>query len=711
MTTINATVKTSIGFGADRRARRCAPLFMGVLLLALAACNGTAVVTLTSTPSTDTFLAYRVKLVSVQVQTSSGKTTAGVLPSSTTVDLARLTNLADMVGTVGIASGNFSQVAVTLDYSSAQIVYDDGTPEGAALTPIGPSGQALGQVRMLLYLDPSNQLSILRKGSARLSLEFNLAASNIVNLTQKTVTVTPLMAASAAAIDSKVVRIRGPLGGVSTSNTDFSTGIQPFDFGTAGSGSLEILPSNVTTYEIDGKPSTGTAGLADLAALKPGVMVESFGTLTTSTSNSTALGGTTGTGTTATTETCSDGTTPTTVNGVLECADGATLVATNTAGTTETCSDGTTPETVNGVMECADGAQLVTTNNNQTTTGTTITTVSFTATQVLAGSSAQGSGFDRVSGIVTGRSGDTLTVDDGTLVTNDGTNTLIDGTATILIGPNTAVTQFGAGSTESNGSKQISVGSLIYAYGTASAVGSNSVTLDASAGRARLGQSTASGIVAGVPAAGSALTLTLTTLGGRSTSAFDFLGTGTSASSDASAKAYQVSTGDLTLTNATVGEPVQATGYVTAFGTAPPDFGAQTLLDYTTIDAELVVDWNGGTPAPFASYSTSTIVLDARNNAIGARHEIQIGGQTVNIVGIAQDPQIVPNASATNTVFTIGHAVSGSFESFNTYSAFITQLQKELTGSVLATGITAVGQYTANNYSFSASSVTLFLEN
>ena len=266
---------------------------------------------------------------------------------------------------------------------------------------------------MTLYLDPSNQLSIVRKGSARLSLEFNLAASNVVNLTQKTVTVTPLMAASAAAIDSKVVRIRGVLGGVSTSNTDFSSGIQPFDFATAGTGSLQIVPSNVTTYEINGKPSTGSAGLADLAELSPGAMVESFGTLTTSTSGESALDGTT---TTGTTETCSDGTTPETVNGVLECADGATLVATGTTGTTETCSDGTTPETVNGVLECADGATLVATNNNETTNGTIVTSVSFSAAQVLAGSSAQGWGFDRVSGIVTGRSGDTLTVDDGTLV-------------------------------------------------------------------------------------------------------------------------------------------------------------------------------------------------------------------------------------------------------------------------------------------------------
>src|SRR3984957_7523483 len=143
----------------------------GLLLGVLAACNGTAVVTLTSTPSTDTFLAYRVNLVSVQLQTGSGKTSAGALPSGTTVDLARLTNLADMVGAVGIAQGNFSQVAVTLDYSSAQIIYDDGTPDGVPLTPVGPSGQAVHQVTMTLYLDPSNQLSIVSKGSAHLSLE------------------------------------------------------------------------------------------------------------------------------------------------------------------------------------------------------------------------------------------------------------------------------------------------------------------------------------------------------------------------------------------------------------------------------------------------------------------------------------------------------------------------------------------------------------
>ncbi len=105
------------------------------------------------------------------------------------------------------------------------------------------------------------------------------------------------------------------------------------------------------------------------------------------------------------------------------------------------------------------------------------------------------------------------------------------------------------------------------------------------------------------------------------------------------------------------------------------------------------------------------MVLDARNSAITSRHEIQIGAQIVNVLGIAQDPQIIPNATATNTVFTIGHEVSGTFENFNTYSAFVTQLQSELNGSVFATGLTALGQYTTSSYTFSASSMTVLLNN
>jgi hypothetical protein len=686
--------------------RRLAASLGGLMLAALAACNGTTVVTLTSTPSTDTFLAYRVGLVSVQLQTSSGKSSVNVLPAGTTVDLARLVNLSEVIGASSVKTGTFKQAVVTLDYTSAEIIYDDGTPEGVELTPLGANGEALGKVTLTLLLDPSNKLSIAHSSATRLSLDFNLAASNVVDVTGKTVAVMPMMAASALPIDDKTVRIRGPLGSVNTSGTTFSTAITPFDFSTAEGGSLRITPTTGTSYEINGTPYSGTAGLTQLASLSASTMVEAYGTLSTSTSTSNSLFD----DTTTATETCSDGTTPTTVNSVLTCTDGSTLESTSTTASSDTCSDGTTPETVNGVLTCTDGSTL---ESSSTGTTGTITTVSFSATQVLAGSSVQGGGFDRVSGIVTGRSGDTFTVDDATLLTSSGTNSLIFGTTTVTVGPNTPITEFGETTTDSTGIAQISIGSRVYAFGTASAVGTTSATLDASAGRVRVGQTTASGLVTAQGTTGTTLTLNLSQLGGRSAKAFDFAGTGSTTGNDATATAYVVNTGTADLTNSSVGEPVEVTGYPEAFGTASSagDFLEQSgFLDYTTINAVLVIDWTG-TTAPFASYTTAQIQLDAQNTEIGTRHTIQIGGQSFDIVGIGTDPTIIPSSTATNTVFTIGHSVSRSYESFNTFSDFITRLQTELTGSVVATGLTAVGQYTSSSYSFSASSITLFLDN
>ena len=72
----------------------------------------------------------------------------------------------------------------------------------------------------------------------------------------------------------------------------------------------------------------------------------------------------------------------------------------------------------------------------------------------------QGGGFDRVTGIVSARNGDTLTVEDGTLVANDGIETFLGGTTFVIVGPNTLVTVFGQGVAEINTPQQIIGGFL-----------------------------------------------------------------------------------------------------------------------------------------------------------------------------------------------------------------------------------------------------------
>jgi hypothetical protein len=634
-----------------RRMWRCLLLVpMGAALLGLAACNGaTAVVTMTSTPSTDNYLAYRVTLVSVDLLTSSGGSELTILPASTIVDFATLTNLDQVLGATKIPKGTYTSAVVTLDYTSSQIIFDNGSINGVQLAPIDVNDQPLGVVQITVTLDPNNTFGVASKGQALLAMNFNMGASNVVDLTNNTVLVTPMVAASALPIDAKQVAIRGPLQNVSnptttsTSSASFNMGAMPFNStATAtGGGVLSIVPTAGTTYEINGKASVGTPGVTALTALSSGTLAIAYGTLT------------------ATDETSS---------------------------TSDTAEEETTAD---GVVEDSIA---------------TSTDVTFSATQVLAGSSVQGAGMDKVTGVVTARSGNTLALEDATLVGVNGTDTFILGTTTVTMGPNTVITEFGQGAGAYT-LAQVSVGSSIDAFGILTSQSSGNAAMDASAGRVRLDLSTASGLVS---AQGSgSVNLTLSQLGGRAVAPFNFTGSG------ASASPYVVSTGSLSLANSTAGAPVIVTGLTNSFAAASPSFTATTLLDPTTINAELILDWGVATATPFSTFDSSGIDLDIAAGGIGVRHEIQVGAQVTDLIGLSSEPIIVPSTSTTagNQIFTIGHSVSSTTENFDTFAAFVTQLQTELNGSATATNLTAIGQYSASTFTLTASSITLTLQN
>ncbi len=612
---------------------------MGAALLIMAACSGSAVVTLTATPSSDRFIAYRVSLNSIRLQTSGGRAGVTILPTATSVDFTQLFDLSEVLAAPGVAKGTYTGAFVTLDFSTAQIIYDDGSLDGVALTPVDAQGKALGLVSVAVAFDPGNPFRSAAKQVARVSLDFNLASSSLVNLGAKTVTITPMISASTLPIDAKQVRVRGPL--QNSNAAFFATGITPFDSATAGPGQLSIEPSSTTNYDINGFVSVGTAGQAQLAALPANSLVQTFGTLTI--------------------------TTPSTA-------------ATTPAGAP---------------------APVSTTPIYGGSTSSTASTVSFIAAQVLV-DSVQGLAVDRVTGVVSARNGNILGLEDATLDENNGTVIVIPGTTIVNVGPGTLVSFFGQNAAGFISPQEISVGSVIEAFGTATQTGTSGVVLDASAGRVRLDLSTAEGLVTAQGTA--ALTLSLTRLGGRSISAFDFVG------SAATGNQYGVATGGLALTSAVVGAPVVVTGFPNTFGTAPPNFNASALADPTTIQSELVIDWGAGTAAPFTSFDDTAVVLNAANSALGVRHQIAIGPQIVDLAGLSPGPTITPNTSGP-AVYSIGHSTSFTIESFDTYAAFVTQLQSELNGATLATGMTAVGQYTVSSSAFSATGITVFLNN
>jgi hypothetical protein len=636
-------------------------LFTVPLLLALAAActNGSTVVTLTATPSSDPFITYRVGVASVQLITSSGKPSMMILPAETTVDFTKIIDWSEVLGAPTVPKGTYAGAEITLDYSTAQIIYDDGSLDGVALAPVDQSGKALGLARVTVSVDPADPLRSAAKQAARLSFNLNLAASNLINLSKGTVTITPLISASMQPIDAKQVLLNGPL--LSANISFLRTGVMPFGSTTAALGSFLIEPSDTTTYEINGFVSAGAPGQSQIAALPSNTVMTVFGTLTVSNSTNIVPATTTPTNTTSPTST------------------------TSPAGTTS--PTGTTTPT-----------PIVT-----TPTSTTASTVTFSASQILVDGSLQGVGLARLSGTVAARSGNTLALEDATLIQNGGTPSLVPGTTLVNVGPSTVVTFFGQGVEDAISSQQISVGSVIQAFGTAGNTSTGQTLLDASAGRVRLDLTSASGLV--TVQGSDSLTLNLTMLGGRAISAFDFIGSG----ADPTQFAVEFSsTPDLT--NSTVGAPVIPSGFLNGFAIAGRNFTASTLLDPTTINAQLVIDWSGGTAAPFSSFDSTSIVLDPATSNFGARHQIQIGSQIINLVGLASNPSITPGTSS-SAVFSIGHASSSTVENFETYAVFIAQLQSELNGTTLATGMTAMGQYTASTFAFSANSITLFLNN
>lgn len=241
---------------------------------------GTAVLTITDAPGS--FLAYQVTLVSLQLQRADGGSVE-TLALSTKVDVAKLVSLTEVLGTTQIPPGEYSGATVTLDYTGANIVVDDGSTNGLALAPVDSNGNVLGQLTLAVQLDAKHRLEISAGHLARLSFDFNLLASNSVDTSKKTVTVSPVLVASVVPPDSKDMRVRGTTVAFDTTtigDNSFTIDLHPFDDdGPADKGQLVVHVTDATAYEVNGTPSIGATGLGQLATLGTGTLTVAYGSL------------------------------------------------------------------------------------------------------------------------------------------------------------------------------------------------------------------------------------------------------------------------------------------------------------------------------------------------------------------------------------------------------------------------------------------------
>jgi hypothetical protein len=110
-----------------------------------------------------------------------------------------------------------------------------------------------------------NRPLVVRPGiPAHLTLDFDLEATNSVDLNTATVTVSPLLLADVDLANPKVHRVRGPLVSVNPATSEFVVAIRPFHRLIGDFGRLTVKTDNATRYEIDGVAYQGAAGLAQL---------------------------------------------------------------------------------------------------------------------------------------------------------------------------------------------------------------------------------------------------------------------------------------------------------------------------------------------------------------------------------------------------------------------------------------------------------------
>ena len=619
--------------------------------------TGAAMITLTDDPGD--FLSYVVTVDSLQLTRSDG-TVVETVPNTTQVDFAQLVDLAEIVSAEQIPDGEYTTVTLTLDYTSANIVVDNGTASGLAVTNIlNSAGGALASpVQMTLQLPPGDPLVITAGAIANLALDFNLAATNtlvtypaplnpVVDTTPATspavyigsittslglaVEVSPALAASLVPDTTRQIRVRGPLVSVSTSADTYTIDVRPFFNASGSQGTFTVNTSPSTTFTINGTGyNTQAGGIAALNALA-----------------------------------------------------------------------NTTPPT----LTLAYGAFNV-------STGT------FTASEVLAGSSVTGGNLDSVEGTVVARtdsgSGDTLTVSRGRIFRawQGGFLPIFNRNVTVDIGSGTLVTedlQSGPFSIAN-----ISVGQHLQVFGKFSDP-SGAPVLDAAVagGSARLMVTSLWGMYAsntGNGGAGSVVTLNLESLDGLPPSAFNFAGTGVTSAQDATASSYTVGVPSALLPTAwTPGAPARFAGFVAPFGTADgtstpivPDFSAITLVNYTGADTVLLLGWMPpGTAAPFASLSNTSTSLTLTQSTLqsAAWYRFSLGPESIAATTLTSGLTLTADTSpaAAMTQFGIVHVMSRKIDTFATFGALVSALYGDLNPGT-GTAPTVLGAFADGPY-------------
>jgi hypothetical protein len=235
---------------------------------------GTPVVTFSATNTK--FAAYIVSIDSITLTGADG-TYATPLINTEAVDLAKVTDLMELVEAPAVPSDTYTSATITLDYSTPNIwTQVDG--KLIFLSPTLPASSAGGLTAVVtINFDPKHPLVITNGESTRMDVHFDLDAFNQIDVPGAVVNVNPYVTISQPALDATPLRARGLF--VYTGADFFVMNIRPFFDLVSALGAMYVYVTPNAYYIIDGVTYTGAAGLKQMAALQINTPIAAYGSM------------------------------------------------------------------------------------------------------------------------------------------------------------------------------------------------------------------------------------------------------------------------------------------------------------------------------------------------------------------------------------------------------------------------------------------------
>lgn len=227
------------------------------------------------------FLNYTVDVVQLTLETANGRIVE-TLPQSTRVNFTDYVDLTELVTAATVPPATYVAGTITLNYSDAEVFVEaSGAAKEAVVTDI--DGTPLAQTELNIVLSDRDRLIVTRGRPALLQLDFDLAASHLVDIapTPATAASEQFIIAEVSPVDEKDIRVRGPLVTVNEAESNYVIAVRPFHDRNGDFGRVTVATTDDTEFEVDGEAYMGADGLRALAAAGSGTPTVAAGTLST----------------------------------------------------------------------------------------------------------------------------------------------------------------------------------------------------------------------------------------------------------------------------------------------------------------------------------------------------------------------------------------------------------------------------------------------